>query len=88
MQNTYVKISLTDYWALWAQGAPRAIPTMCVVSIKNDKMFNPLRAKSRIVVLGNHEDHVWTKPEKYAPVLRPDSVRLMVSLAVEKRRTL
>ncbi len=31
---------------------------------------------------------MWTKPEKYAPVLRPDSMRLMVSLAVERRRTL
>ena len=45
-------------------------------------------AKSCIVVLGNHEDRVWTKPEKYAPILRPDSMRLMVSLAVEKCRTL
>jgi hypothetical protein len=40
------------------------------------------------VVLGNHEDCIWSKPEKYAPVLRPDSMRLMVSLAVEQRRTL
>ena len=87
-QTTYIKISLAEYRALREKGAPRAIPTMCVLSIKKDKMFNPLRAKSRIVVLGNHEDRVWTKPEKYAPVLRPDSMRLMVSLAVEKRRTL
>ncbi len=45
--------------------------------------MNPLRAKLRIVVLGNHEDRVWTKPEKYAPVLRPDSMRLMISMAME-----
>jgi hypothetical protein len=88
LQNTYVKISLANYRALWAQGAPRAILTMCMLSIKKDEMFNPLRAKSCIVVLGNHEDHVWSKPEKYAPVLRPDSMQLMVSLAVEQRRTL
>jgi hypothetical protein len=87
-QNTYVKISLTNYRALRAQGAPRAIPTMCVLSNKNDEMINPLGAKSRIVVLCNHQDRVWTKPEKYAPILCPDSMRLMVSLAVEKRRTL
>jgi hypothetical protein len=61
---------------------------MCVLSIKKDKMFNPFCAKSRIVVLGNHKDRVWTKSEKYAPVLRSDSMQLMVSLAVEKRRTL
>jgi hypothetical protein len=88
LQNTYVKISLADYRALWAQGAPRAIPTMCVLLIKKDEMFNPLRAKSCIVVLGNHEDRVWSKPEKYTPVLRPNSMRLMVSLAMEQRRTL
>ena len=84
-QNTSVKISLANYRALWAQGALRAIPTMCVLSIKKDEMFNPLRDKSRILVLGNHEDCVWTKPEKYALVLRPDSMRLLVSLAVKKR---
>ena len=61
---------------------------MCVLLIKKDEMFNPLHAKSPIDVLGNHEDRVWTKPEKYAPVLRPDSMRVMVSLAVEKCRTL
>ncbi len=50
--------------------------------------MNPLRAKSCIVVLGNHEDRVWTKHKKYAPVLRPDSMHLMVSLATEHRCTL
>ncbi len=61
---------------------------MCVLSIKKDKLVNPLRAKYCIVVLGNHKDRVWTKSEKYAPVLRSDSLRLMVSLTVKKRRTL
>jgi hypothetical protein len=87
-QGTYVEIGLSEYRALRAKGAPKAIPTMCVLSIKKDEMLNPLRAKSRIVALGNHEDRVWTKSEKYAPVLRPDSMRLMVSLAVERRCTL
>ena len=83
-QNTYIKINLAEYRALCAKGAPRAIPTMCVLSIKKDKMLNPLRAKSCIVVLGNHEDCVWTKSEKYAPVLHPNTMRLMVSLAIER----
>jgi hypothetical protein len=87
-QGTYVKIGLPEYRALRAKGVPKAIPTMCVLNIKKDEMLNPLRAKSRIAVLGNHEDGVWTKSEKYAPVLCPDSMRLMVSLAVEQRRTL
>jgi len=87
-QDTYEVINLAQYRALRAQGAPRAIPTMCVLTIKPDEMLRPHRAKARIVVLGNHEDRIWTKSEKYAPVLRPDSLRLLTSMAVERRRTL
>jgi hypothetical protein len=61
---------------------------MCVLTIKPDKMLQPHHAKSRIVVLGNHEDRIWTKPEKYAPVLRPDTLRLIVSMAVQQHHTL
>ncbi len=86
--DTYEKITLAEYRTLHAKGAPRAIPTMCVLSIRKNKMLNPLRAKSRIIVLGNHEDRVWTKSEKYAPVLCPDTLHLMVSMAVERHCTL
>ena len=51
-------------------------------------MLRPHRAKSRIVVLDNHKDCIWTKSEKYAPVLRPDTLRLIVSMAIQQRRTL
>ena len=61
---------------------------MCVLTIKPDEMLRPHRAKSRILVLGNHEDRIWTKSEKYAPVLRPDTLRLIVSMAIQQRRTL
>jgi hypothetical protein len=83
--DTYDKISLADYRSLREKGAPRAIPTMCVLTVKPDEMLNPHRAKTRIVVLGNHEDRIWSKPEKYAPVLRADTMRLLVSMAVEQR---
>jgi hypothetical protein len=73
-QDTYEVINLAQYRALRTQGAPKAIPTMCVLTIKPDKMFRPHRAKTRIVALGNHEDQFWTKSDKYAPVLRPDSL--------------
>ncbi len=86
--NTYDKISLAEYRALCEKGAPHAVPTMCILTIKKDEIMNPLRAKSCIVVLGNHEDGVWTKPEKYAPVLRPNSLRLMVSMATEHHTVL
>jgi hypothetical protein len=68
-QSTYIKINLAEYRTLCAKGAPHAIPIMCVLSIKKDKMLNPLHAKSQIVVLSNHDNCVWTKSEKYAPVL-------------------
>jgi hypothetical protein len=86
--DTYIKITVAEYSTVCEKGAPHAIPTMCVLTIKKDEMMNPLRAKSCIVVLGNHEDRVWTKHKKYAPVLRPDSMHLMVSLATEHRCTL
>ena len=86
--DTYKKITLGEYRALREKGAPRAIPTMCILTIKKDEQLRPLRAKSRIVVLGNHEDRVWSKSDKYAPVLCQDSLRFLTSMAVNARRPL
>ena len=86
--NTYRKITLGEYRVLHEKGAPRAIPTMCVLTIKRDENLLPVRAKLRIVVFGNHEDRVWTMSEKFAPVLRANSLCYIVSLAVQKRRLL
>ncbi len=86
--NTYIKIGLAKYRAFHAKVTPCAIPTMCILSIKKDEMLNPLQAKSHINALGNNENRIWTKPEKYAPVLQPDTMCLLVSMAVERRRTL
>ena len=87
-EDTYDVINLAQYRALRARGAPPAIPTMCLLTVKPDELLRPHRAKARIVVLGNHEDRLWTKSDKYAPVLRPDSLRLLTSMAVERRCTL
>jgi hypothetical protein len=70
------------------KGAPWAIPTMCVLTIKKDENLRPLCAKSRIVVLGNHEDRVWKKSNKFAPVLHQDSLRFLTSMTVASRRPL
>ncbi len=86
--NTYKKITLGEYRAYREKGAPHAIPTMCVLTIKRDENLLPHRAKSRIVALGNHEDRVWSKSDKFAPVLRSDSLRFLVSMAVQHRRPL
>jgi hypothetical protein len=86
--DTYNKINLAQYRALWEKGAPCAISTMCVLTIKQDEMINPHRAKSRIVVFGNYEDQLWSKSDKYAPVLCPDTLHLTVSMAIEQRKVL
>jgi hypothetical protein len=80
--DTYKKITLGEYCALWEKGAPWAIPTMCVLPIKKDENLCPLQAKSCIVVLGNHEDQIWKKSEKFAPVLQQDSLHFLTSMAV------
>jgi hypothetical protein len=40
--NTYCKITLGKYLALHKQGAPKAIPTMCVLTVNCDENLNPL----------------------------------------------
>jgi hypothetical protein len=72
--DMYKKITLGKYQALREKGAPQAIPTMCILTIKKDKQLHPFHAKSCIVVLGNHEDQVWSKSNKVAPVLYQDSL--------------
>jgi hypothetical protein len=83
--GTFHKISLGKYRTLREKGAPRAIPTMCVSTIKKDENLC-LCAKSHIVILGNHKDRVWSKSDCFAPVLRGDLLHFLISLAVNKRR--
>jgi hypothetical protein len=81
--DTYDTITFAQYCAYRKKGAPRAIPTMCVMTIKPDEMRNPHCAKACIVVLENHEDRDWSKKDKYAPVLQPDTMSLIISMVVE-----
>jgi hypothetical protein len=85
--DTYNTITLAQYCALREKGAPQVIPTMCIHTIKPDKMMNPHHAKSCIVILGNQEERIWSKSDKYAPILRP-TMRLIVSMTVEQQHTL
>ena len=48
--DTYTKLTLGEYRALREKGAPHAIPTMCVLTIKTDENLRPLHAKSRIIM--------------------------------------
>jgi hypothetical protein len=87
--NVYKKISKKRYLQLRRSGRiGNALPSMCVLVIKHDKDGNPLRAKSRIVVLGNFEDQVYDKSQRYAPILKYSSLRLLLAKAVRTKRVL
>ncbi len=86
--GTLKKITLGEYWAFCENGAPKAIPTMCALTIKKDENLLPLWAESRIIVFGNHDDRVWSKSNCFAPVLCQDTLCFLVSLTVEKRHPL
>ena len=55
---------------------------MRVLVVKNDKYGKPLRAKYRIVVLGNSEDRLYQKSQRYALVLKYISLRILTAKAV------
>jgi hypothetical protein len=61
---------------------------MYVLTIKKNEHLMLLRAKSRVVILGNREGSDWSKSECFAPVLRFDSLRFLVSLLAQHRRGL
>ena len=88
--EVFTEISVAEYKAfLRIHGDnARAIPTMNLFNIKPDMAGNPNRAKSRIVALGNLERRMWSREDKYAPVLSSTASRLLVSMAVEDGRRL
>ena len=83
-QQTYKVISLEHYRKHYSN--IKLIPTMCVQTIKYDEHGEPDRVKSRIVALGNHEDDIWSKSDRYAPVIGQSNHRLLTNIAVEKGR--
>ena len=89
----------SDSDALWRigevvrmPGSPRGTHPIArgVVVVQTVKSVRgvPTRVKSRIVVLGNLEQHNWSKSDCYAPVMPLYQVRLLVSLAVANRRVM
>ena len=61
------------------------MPTMAIATIKYDGNGNPVRAKYRIVALGNLDHNVWSKSECFAPVLSQFELRFLTALAARKR---
>ncbi len=61
------------------------MPTMAIAVIKYDGEGNPVRAKYRIVALGNLDPNNWEKSDCFAPVLSQLELRLLVSLAAKNK---
>jgi len=66
----------------------KALPSMVIATIKYDEFNKPKRAKYRIVVLGNHDYHAWSRESTAAPVLSQLELRLLTALAVHHKRVL
>ena len=64
------------------------LPTMAIATIKYDENNRPKWAKYRLVVLGNHDPHTWSKDEIAAPVMRQLELHLLTSLAIYHKRIL
>jgi hypothetical protein len=63
--NTFTVIDAEQYQEIRTQTGKQAIPSMGILTVKNDAEGRPVRAKSRIVVLGNHETTPWSKTELF-----------------------
>ena len=61
------------------------MPTMAIAVIKYNGDGTPVRAKYRIVALGNLDPHNWEKQDCFAPVLSQMELRFFVALAVKLR---
>ena len=78
--DIYYNISKSQYLSLkQVEKIPKSIPSMCSLVVKNDKDVKPLRAKSRIVVIGNFEDIICQKSQSYAPVLKYSYLHILTS---------
>jgi hypothetical protein len=65
--STFTTINFEEYQAEYSHIS--IIPTMNAQTVKKDEDGQPVQAKSRIVVLGNLEDTIWTNSEVHDPVI-------------------
>ena len=61
---------------------------MNIFNVKTDKEGNSIRAKSPIVAIGNLEQQIWLREDRYTPVLNGISSQLFLSMAIEDGRYL
>lgn len=60
-----------------------ALPSMAIATIKKDADGNPIRAKYRIVALGNLDPHLWSKNDCFAPVMSNLELRILVAISTQ-----
>lgn len=84
--DIYGIITEKEYFNLRHQSG-NAIPSMCILTIKLKDGY-PHRAKSRIVVLGNREQRLWSRSDRYSPTLTQTQLRSLIALAVQHKRAL
>jgi hypothetical protein len=85
--STFDVISEEEFRCLQKHYGIRAIPSMCIFTVKHHNGV-PTRAKSRVVVLGNLEQKSWSKTDCFSPVFSIPMIRLLTALAVHNGRTL
>ena len=59
---------------------------MNLLSIKHDMDEAPNKAKTRIVVPGNLERRIWSREDRYTPVLSSTATRLLTSIVIDDGR--
>jgi hypothetical protein len=83
---TWEVLSETEFKQL--SNGVKALPSMAIATIKYDALNKPKRAKYRIVVLGNHDYHTWSKEATAAPVMSQMELCLLTALAISHKRVL
>ena len=66
----------------------KALPSMAIATIKYDSFNKPKRVKYHIVILGNHDNHIWSKSSTAAPVMSQLELRFLTALAISQKRVL
>ena len=67
---------------------PKAISSMCLLVVNNDKYGKPHHDKSCIAVLGNFKDKLYQKSQRSAPFLKCTYIRLLTAKEVGNKRIL
>ncbi len=83
--HTWDYITEEEYQNL-AHVLGKPLPTMAISKIKTDENGKPLRAKYRIVALGNLDPHSWTKADCFAPVMSSLELRFLFGLCTQMKR--